>query len=757
MKTSLRLLNVEDCADDAMLIERELRRHGYEVAAARVETAAEMAAALAAQPWDLVIADYLLPGFSGLAALELLKASGHDIPFLLVSGTIGEQTAVAAMKAGAQDYLMKDQLARLAPSVDRELREAEMRRTRRRMEAALKESDDRFKRAFMAAPFPLLLHAEDGEILQVNRTWEELSGYVHAEIPTIAAWVERAYNNNRETVLAGIAALYGMERRMDEGEFAIVTKDGRKRIWTFSTAPVGRLPDGRRLVLSIANDITERRQAEDELRQHKEHLEELVQQRTAELKNANQELIQARDQAQAANRAKSVFLSNMSHELRTPLNAILGFAQVMSYSQTLADRDRESLAIISRSGEHLLTLINDILDLSKIDAGKIELEKHDIDLHELLRDVIDMMRIRAETKGLKLVLDPVSEYPHFVHVDPGKLRQILVNLIGNAIKFTPAGQVTVRLDTQPASGGHLLGVSIVDTGIGIAKESLTSLFRPFEQIGTQPSSEGTGLGLAITRQFIQLLGGDIFVSSELGKGSCFRFIIPVGRVSSVTPHPANRHVTGLRAENGNLRLLIVEDQPDNSLLLRRFLEPFGFQLREADNGAAAIQMFAEWHPHAIFMDRRMPGLDGLSATRQIKALPGGQDTVIIAVTAHAFKEERQEMLAAGCDDFLGKPFHQEDLLILLEKHLHLDMVYGEPAAAATHRPLTAADLQPVPPAELLKLRRWAVEAQDGDLVAWVNGPNNLSGAARQAFADLLKEYRFDVLTQAIDALVPPEP
>jgi PAS domain S-box-containing protein len=683
MKTPLRLLNVEDNADDALLIERELRRHGYEVVSERVETASALQAALARQPWDLVIADYLLPGFSGLAALELLKASGHDIPFILVSGTIGEQTAVAAMKAGAQDYLMKDQLARLGPSVDRELREAEMRQARRRMETELQESEERFKRAFMNAPFPLILHAEDGEILKVNQTWEELSGYAHAEIPTIAAWVERAYGaHDRKAVLAGIESLYRLDRRQDEGDFTVLTKDGRKRVWLFSTAPMGRLPDGRRLVLSIANDITERRLAEDELRHHQEHLEEQVQRRTAELEGANAELTRARDQAQAANRAKSVFLSNMSHELRTPLNAILGFAQVMSYSQALPDRERDYLGIISRSGEHLLALINNILDLSKIDAGKITLELHDIDLAELLRDIVAMMRIRAEAKGLQLILDPSSHYPRFIRSDAGKFRQILINLIGNSIKFTSAGQVTVKVGAQPAAGGHLLIVGVSDTGIGIAKESLATLFRPFEQIGTQPSAEGTGLGLAITRQFIQLLGGEISVDSELGKGSNFCFVIPVGQAQPIGTLAAGHRppVVGAGIKAGDLRLLIVEDQPDNCLLIRRFLEPSGFLLREAVNGQEAIQQFQVWQPHLIFMDRRMPVMDGLEATRRIKALPGGRETIIIAVTAHAFEEERQEMLKAGCDDFIGKPFRQDDLLALLEKHLRLSLG-DEPAAS----------------------------------------------------------------------------
>ena len=498
-----------------------------------------------------------------------------------------------------------------------------------------------------------------------------------------------------------------------------------------------------------AHDITERRRAEAELLQHRDHLEELVAQRTAEL-------AEARDQAQAANRAKSAFLANMSHELRTPLTAVLGFSEVIARDPAIPGRIRDNLAIIIRSGEHLLALINDILDLSKIEAGRIEIERHDTDLGELVRDVINMMRGRAEAKGLNLLLNQSSDFPRFVNTDAGKLRQVLVNLVGNAIKFTHAGQVAVRLTATATADGHLLTAEIQDTGIGIARDDLDRIFRPFEQIGSR-MTEGTGLGLAITRQFVQMLGGRISVDSEPGKGSCFRFTIPVGRVdpASAQALPVLRHPLRIGSPTADLRILIVEDQPENRLLLRCFLEPLDLQIRDAVNGEEAIAIFQEWRPRLIFMDRRMPVLDGLEATRRIKALPGGAETIVIAVSAHSFKEEQREMLAAGCTDFIAKPFGSDDLLNLLKKQLHLELVYGdaEESKSPGPRPLSADDLRGLPAAELATLHRLAIVCDELELVKWLETQDCLAPAAKEALAQLIKDYQFEEIQKITDSLM----
>ena len=475
-----------------------------------------------------------------------------------------------------------------------------------------------------------------------------------------------------------------------------------------------------------------------------------------ERKQAEKEILQARDAAEAANRAKSVFLANMSHELRTPLTAVLGFAEIMSRDPGIPERARENLGIIMRSGEHLLTLINDILDLSKIDAGRVEVDRRDVDLGELIRDIVNMMRGRAEVKGLRLVLDQSSEFPRFVNTDPGKIRQILVNLVGNAIKFTHAGQVSIRLATETTPDGHSLVAEVRDTGIGIGRGDLDRIFHPFEQIGNR-MTEGTGLGLTITRQYVQMLGGRISVDSELGKGSCFRFTIPLGNLNAASQAPSVRHQpVGIGSPTADLRILIVEDQPENRLLLRCFLEPLGFQIRDAVNGQEAIGIFQEWRPQLIFMDRRMPVLDGLEATRRIKVLPGGAGTIIIAVSAHSFKEEQREMLAAGCNGFLAKPFGVDDLLALLKQQLHLDLIYADaedPAPAGSSCTLAAADLQCLSREALANLHRLAVEGDDSELMKWLETQAGLAPTVKEALAGLIKDYRFDVIQEISAPLV----
>jgi PAS domain S-box-containing protein len=425
-----------------------------------------------------------------------------------------------------------------------------------------------------------------------------------------------------------------------------------------------------RALLSIfaarAGAELERLRVENSLRKHEENLQGLVRERTAEL-------MESKERAEKANRAKSLFLSSMSHELRTPLNAILGFAQVMAREMDVTLKQRENLGVILKSGEHLLAIINDILDLAKIESGKVGLELSEFDLGDLTSDLITMLRVQAEAKGLELILDQSSSFPRFVRTDPAKLRQIIINLAGNAIKFTRQGRVSIKLGVQAldaADHKKRLVFSVSDTGIGIPSSDLERIFQPFVQLA---QNEGTGLGLAITQQYIQLLGGSISVVSELGKGSTFTFTIayePVDLAKVPVKPSKSGNIVGF--ENADsIRILVVEDQFENRLLLNKLLSPRGFQIMEACDGQEGVQACASWRPHAVFMDRRMPILDGLSATRAIRQLPDNRDIIIIAVTAHAFREERQEMLDAGCNDFLAKPFSDKQLFEMLEKHLPL--------------------------------------------------------------------------------------
>jgi len=435
----------------------------------------------------------------------------------------------------------------------------------------------------------------------------------------------------------------------------------------------------------------------------KRRLETLVAARTKELNDTMLELRRSRDAAQSANRAKSVFLANISHELRTPLNAILGFSRLMLSSSTptkgdttptrghataagrgtLSPAQREDLAIISRSGEHLLGLINDVLEMSKIEAGRITLNEHAFDLHRLLEDLEDMFRLRAEVKGLALESEVAAGVPQSVRADEGKLRQILMNLLGNAVKFTQSGGIVLRASTRPSGEGSgqpasVLHVEVEDTGPGIAPEEQAAIFQPFvqSQSGRQ-AAEGTGLGLSISRQYAELMGGSLSLSSTPGRGSLFTVEIPTSAVDPAALQDARpqRRATGLEPGQPAYRLLVVDDKEVNRQLLVRLLGPLGFELREATNGQEAIDTWQSWAPHLIWMDMRMPVMDGYEATRRIKATLQGHATAIIALTASALEEDRKIILSEGCDDYIRKPFREQELLDALEKHLGVRFVY----------------------------------------------------------------------------------
>jgi len=396
------------------------------------------------------------------------------------------------------------------------------------------------------------------------------------------------------------------------------------------------------------------------------------------MRRAKAVAITEREKAEAANLAKSVFLSTMSHELRTPLNAILGFSSLMQSDPALTQGQRENLDIINRSGGHLLNLINDVLDMAKIEAGRVELDIKPFDLGILLRDITDMLSKRAEEKGLQLLLDQSSEFPRFIKSDKDKLRQVIVNLVSNAIKYTNQGSVTLRLGVQSHSDLFRLLIEVEDTGIGINKNDQTRIFDPFVQVGKPATQKGTGLGLSIVREYIKLLGGEIIVESTPEVGSLFRVILPVIKAEEsdvLDSGTINEKVIGLQPGQQEYRVLIVEDQLENQLLLQRLLTDAGFTVKLAQNGKEGIALFESYHPHFIWMDRRMPVMDGLETTKRIRALAGGKEVKIAAVTASAFADQRHEMLAAGMDDFVRKPYRPSEIFDCMTRLLGVRFIH----------------------------------------------------------------------------------
>jgi CheY-like chemotaxis protein/nitrogen-specific signal transduction histidine kinase len=423
---------------------------------------------------------------------------------------------------------------------------------------------------------------------------------------------------------------------------------------------------------------------------------------------------------QQANRAKSVFLANMSHEIRTPMNAILGFSQLMLRDPDLNPRQAQYLGTINRSGEHLLALINDILEMSKIEAGRTTLNPTTFDLPALLKDLEMMFRVRTDEKKLAFAVETIGDVPRYIVTDINKLRQVFINVIGNAVKFTERGGVGVRVRadrTGPA--GPVLRVEIEDTGPGISPDEQDKLFRHFEQTKTgQQAGTGTGLGLAISREFVRLMGGAITVTSEVGTGSVFVRQLPFkeGAADAVRAKDAPRHVLTLRPGQPTCRVLIADDVEDNRQLLALLLTPVGFEIRLATNGAEAVREFEQWHPHLILMDFRMPVMDGREAIRRIRAADGGPEPKIIAVTASAMDENRLDLMAIGADDFISKPFREIELFEKIQTHLGVEYVYAEEPAAGV--PEEAAELTPASLAgwgrDLIRPMREAVLTADLD-------------------------------------------
>lgn len=556
MKNPIKILMIEDNQDDAQLEIEQLKSGGYTVVVEIVETRQAMREALKNRPWDCILSDYALPQFSGLEALEELKESGMDIPFILISGTIGEETAVAAMKAGAHDYIMKNNLRRLLPAFERELGEARLRDQKKQADEALKASVHDLK-------------IQNEEYQSLN------SGYL-------------SLNEELKTSLNHILKI-------------------------------------------------------------------------------NNELIVAKNKAEESDKLKTAFLANMSHEIRTPLNGIMGFSTLLRDPDLPKEKVDTFLHIIESSGLQLLNIINDILDISKIEAGQMYISLKSANISELLKELHQQFIKEAELKNLDLFLRPDHLDENIItRTDENRLRQIFGNLLSNAIKFTSKGSIEFGMTVK----GKTIEFFISDSGIGIAEEDQSLIFEPFRKVATPVTQlyGGTGLGLAISKALAEKLGGFISLSSEPDKGATFTLTIPfpenIGTEDQLTPK------TETNAENPMKQktILVAEDEIYNFYYIEELLKPLKVITLHANNGLEAVE-FAKNNPEIslVLMDIRMPEMDGLEATKQIKKLR--PLLPIIAQSAYASREDTEKAKAYGFDHYLSKPIVRNLFIEVVSKYL----------------------------------------------------------------------------------------
>jgi len=631
---------------------------------------------------------------------------------------------------------------------------------RKQVEAALRASEHRYATLAEISPVGVFHDDASGKLIYANRRWSEITGLTLQE-SLGDGWTRAIHPDHRDRVFTA------WNRDAERGtkhqhETCMQRPDGSIR-WVYCQAERETDAEGRLIgFVGTITDITALKQIEIELQQ-------------------------AKEAAETANRAKSKFLANMSHELRTPLNAILGFSQLMAHDVSLTAEHKQHLSIINNSGEHLLSLINDILEMSKVEAGRISLKQESFDLYQLLDNLEQMLRLKSTNKNLILTFQRPSDLPQYITTDKNKLQQVLLNLLNNAIKFTHQGEIilqvswsidrNVRQETdykepeETTQKPLVLNFEIKDSGDGIAPEEIKHLFNAFVQTQTgQRANEGTGLGLVISRHFVNLMGGDITVHSIVGQGSIFAFNITVREAEGthLSSLIGDRPIRPL-PQHQSYRILIVEDLLDNRQLLIKLLTLIGFTVCEAKNGQEAIAFWANWKPHLILMDLQMPVMDGFEAIRQIRSLEALQvqtgaaslPTKIIALTADAFEETRLAALSVGCDDFVRKPFQKDLFLTKIAKHLKIQYE-SVPLSDRNDKSNGKSD---APPIEMLnclshmsqewvsQLHEAAIKGCDDQVVHLIDQIPATYAPFAETLRNWIYYFRFDRITQLTQQII----
>lgn len=784
MSTVAEILIVDDTLTDIRLLNHVLIEAGYTTRLAQSGETALQSISLR-QP-DLIVLDIKLPDMDGYTICRHLKLNQatFDLPVIFLSALYESSSKVQAFEAGGLDYVTKPyQPEEILARIHLHLTHQRLQKQLAEQNRQLQQQDATLNAIFAAVPDLLIRLGADGTYLDRFNRGNMLS---------LTDGKSCIGKNLREFLPSDLVnrRMYYIQRALETHETQVyeqeVEFDGNIQ---YEECRITKITDDD--VLVMVRDVTD-------------------------WERSKQDLQKARDVAEQANAAKSQFLANISHELRTPLNGILGFAQLLDDDPALTDDQRESLDAILHAGEHLLELINDLLEMSKIEAGKAALQTSRFNLSNLLKDLAFQFHLDLEKKGIVLYLDCAPSLPTQIETDERKLRQILINLLSNAIKFTDQGHITLRAraeydraqpptvlkpDPSPDAQQNLLHATPVtltleveDTGVGIAPEELPKLFQVFSQTQSgQTIGKGTGLGLAISRHFAEMLGGTIRATSAPGVGSTFQVQVQAIALEDAPPDAwVNQRILGLAPGHWVPRILVVENQDENSRVITKLLLQLGFQVQLAKNGEVAIALWQSWKPHLIFMDMHMPVMDGYEATRQIRQRAAQKDRlragatsghaddapnpVIIALTASAFKDQRERMKAAGCDEIICKPFRMTDLCRAIARHLGVRYRYASATAPTdqsdqhfTPSPPLSSERSPVAPPAPAPPDTLTPEALSAMSIAWLAELHHASlilntaqclelidqipleqAPLAQTLNALVNDFRFDIISDLTD-------
>ena len=643
MKSLIRILHLEDNPIDSQLVQSALKRADVNFEYFFSDNEKDFHSTLTTQNIDIILSDYHLPDYSGSEALLFAKYNFPQIPFVFLSGTMGEDAAIESLLNGATDYVLKNKMDRLVPAIYRAFNEMQAQKARLNAEKALHQSEENFRISISESPLGIRIITVDGQTVYANKAFLDIYEFTSLDefnsTPSKDRYTEESY----------IQHLERQERRKKgedtyEYEFSILRKNKEIRHVKVSRKEV--LWNGTNHYQVINQDITEQ-------------------------KKLTEDLIAAKKKAEESEHLKSAFLANMSHEIRTPMNGILGFAGLLKEPNLTGDEQQEYIAIIEKSGARMLNIINNIVDISKIEAGLMELDIKESNLIEQIEYIYTFFKPEVEAKGLDLRFkNSLNPNEAVIKTDREKVYAILTNLVKNAIKFTSQGSIEFGC----GKNAKVLEFFVRDTGIGIPKDRQEAIFERFIQadIGDKRAFQGAGLGLSITKAYVEMLGGKIWVESEPGEGSTFYFTIPLEIESEEKNLRNNSDSDSLEAsqidpEGSGLKILIVEDDEGSALLISIAIRVFSKVILKAKTGIEAVELCRQ-NPDLdlILMDIKMPEMDGYQATKEIRKF--NNDVIIIAQTAYALSGDREKAIEAGCNNYISKPIKKSQLMLLMQQY-----------------------------------------------------------------------------------------